>query len=150
MSFVLLRDRLTKLRFLVLAHRAVSSTRLIITGIGDACSVKILKHEPSRPGVLGARGLTHRNNPDEPYRVSSISGGPLMREGARGAFPERGPLPRLTLPDACRASRDSGVTPARHHVLLVRTEGHRLFRQYKNLDSVAALQAVYGDNGYIF
>jgi hypothetical protein len=43
-----------------------------------------------------------------------------MPEGARGASPERGPLPRVTLPD---------------EVLYVRTQGRRSFRRYKNLDS---------------
>ena len=33
-----------------------------------------------------------------------------MLQGAKGAFPERGLGRAKTLPDACRAQRDSGVT----------------------------------------
>jgi len=61
----------------------------------------------------------------ESYGVFGISGGPLMPQGALGAFPERpsdleGPLGVLkggqgrakTPPDMCRAERDSGQTPS--------------------------------------
>ena len=37
-----------------------------------------------------------------------------MLQGAKGAFPEHGLGRAKTLPDACRAERDSGVTPERH------------------------------------
>jgi len=39
-----------------------------------------------------------------------ISGGPLIPQGAKGAFPERGHGRAKTRPDAGCAQRDSGVT----------------------------------------
>ena len=44
------------------------------------------------------------------HGVSDITAAPVMLQGATGAFPERGLSRAKTLPDAYRASRDSGVT----------------------------------------